>query len=78
MLGGKIMDAILAEIEGLMQLGFYAVGAIMAGVGIMNFAEGQSGNDGAASLKGGKLIAAGVIVFAIGNKLVPLIFNLFK
>ena len=72
------MDSIINEISSLSSLVVCGIGAFTAAIGLMNFAEGSSNTDPAAKLNGGKFIFAGVVIFAVGFKLVPMIFDTFK
>ncbi len=72
------MQSIISEISSLASLIVCGIGAFTAAIGLMNFAEGASNTDPAAKLNGGKLIFAGVVIFAVGIKLVPMIFDTFK
>ena len=72
------MDAIIGEISNLAKLVVCGIGAFTGIIGLMNFAEGSSNTDPAAKLNGGKLVFAGIVIFAVGSKLVPMVFDMFK
>ena len=72
------MDAIIGEISNLAKLVVCGIGAFTGIIGLMNFAEGSSNTDPAAKLNGGKLVFAGIVIYAVGSKLVPIVFDMFK
>ena len=72
------MDAIIGEISNLAKLVVCGIGAFTGIIGLMNFAEGSSNTDPAAKLNGGKLVFAGIVIYAVGSKLVPMVFGMFK
>ncbi len=72
------MDSIISEISNLAKLIVCGIGAFTAIIGLMNLAEGASNTDPAAKLNGGKLVFAGIVIFAVGSKLVPMVFAMFS